>query len=145
MDSYVVICRSSAVIGAVYELATRTVFSTYDAAIAYTQDILNRGPLVVAGRWNGLRFGEARGESGYWPQPAQAQSSVTVTLTTEQAGDLSEVLTFALAQLKLTQTCMPETDAALDARLVKVMQLQKQLLADFERAWNAQRLAGGAT
>jgi len=58
---YVVVCRGDAdpgspyVYGA-YELATRTVFPTREAALAYSVGIAaERAPLVVAGRWSGLR------------------------------------------------------------------------------------------
>jgi hypothetical protein len=58
---YVVVCRGDAEPGSpyahgAYELATRTVFPTREAALAYSVGIAaERAPLVVEGRWSGLR------------------------------------------------------------------------------------------
>lgn len=60
-DGYVVVCRGDSEPGSpyahgAYELATRTVFPTREAALAYSVGIAaERAPLVVEGRWGGLR------------------------------------------------------------------------------------------
>lgn len=66
MTTYIVICRGdtppeSDTHGA-YELATRTVFKTREAAEVYAQGIAGgRAALVVEGHFTQLRFGEDRG------------------------------------------------------------------------------------
>lgn len=62
---YVVICRadtdpSSEYAYGAYELATRTVFPTRKAALEYAAGIAEaRQPLVIPGRWAGLRWDAA--------------------------------------------------------------------------------------
>lgn len=69
-ELYIVICRGDVEPGftrGAYELATRTVFATKEAAVKYAESIdSSRGALVVAGRWRGLRFDEERGTLAYW-------------------------------------------------------------------------------
>lgn len=58
---FVVVCRGDAAADSVYvfgtyELATRTVFPTRESAMEYAASVAEgRQPLVVAGRWGGLR------------------------------------------------------------------------------------------
>jgi len=58
---YVVVCRGDAAPGSpyahgAYELATRTVFPTREAALRYILGIaVGRQAIVVEGRWGGLR------------------------------------------------------------------------------------------
>ncbi len=62
-DYYVVVCRSDRDTGTLagpYELATRTVFETSESAEKYAAEIsASRAPLVVAGRFAGLRWDAA--------------------------------------------------------------------------------------
>ena len=64
-ELYVVVCMGDAVEGyprGAYELATRTVFASKVAAVAYAATLaISREPIVVQGRFGQLRFGENRG------------------------------------------------------------------------------------
>lgn len=71
MATYIVVCRGDRDTEdsppAPYELATRTVFVSREKAEEYAAGVArSRDPIVVMGRWKGLRFGETRGG---WPQP----------------------------------------------------------------------------
>lgn len=48
-----------------WELATRTVFESQEAAERYAASMAIPS-LVVSGRFDGLRFGEKRGTFSYW-------------------------------------------------------------------------------
>lgn len=63
-ELHIVICRADRCDDApgAYELATRTVFINKVAAEEYAAGIApSREPLVIPGRWAGLRFDEKRG------------------------------------------------------------------------------------
>lgn len=50
-----------------YSLATRTVFGTREAALAYCAGIASgREPLIIEGSFKNLRFDEARGSADYY-------------------------------------------------------------------------------
>ncbi len=62
---YIVICRGdtppdAAYVHGPYELATRTVFPTKEAALRYAAAIAEgRQAMVIPGRWSGLRWDAA--------------------------------------------------------------------------------------
>ena len=64
-DFYIVICMGDREEGfprSAYELATRTVFASKEAAVEYAGSIaISREPIIVQGRFHDLRFGEERG------------------------------------------------------------------------------------
>lgn len=63
METFIVLAQVSER----WELATRTVFESREAAERYAAAMAHSVPfLVVGGRFDGLRFGEERGTAAYW-------------------------------------------------------------------------------